>query len=232
MGSITSVGLETRIEDALAHLPVSSTTEYNTREMIFGPERRAKCIYLVITGKVGISRISDGGTEVLLEIVLPDELFGEAAFLEGTCQSERAIAIGKTSVMAWAISDIEDLVMQRPRLGIALLQVLARRNQECKHRIESFSLDTIERRLARSLIRFSERLGVSEDDGSVRMMPFTHEMLSRYIGTSREIVTQYMNRFRKQGFVSYSRHGIVLYRDSLKAVLNGFKSAVQSSHAD
>ncbi len=31
------------------------------------------------------------------------------------------------------------------------------------------------------------------------MMPLTHELLSQYVGTSREIVTHYMNQFRRQG---------------------------------
>jgi CRP/FNR family transcriptional regulator, cyclic AMP receptor protein len=84
----------------------------------------------------------------------------------------------------------------------------------------SFSVDTIERRLAGSLIRFSERLGILEDGGFVRIMPFTHELLSRYVGTSREIITQYMNRFRKQGYLTYSRRrGILLHRDFLQTVL-------------
>jgi hypothetical protein len=59
------------------------------------------------------------------------------------------------------------------------------------------------------------------------MMPLTHEMLGRYVGTSREIVSHYMNRFRKRGYVSYSRHGIILYRDTLHKVLDG--SAVLSA---
>jgi CRP/FNR family transcriptional regulator, cyclic AMP receptor protein len=122
--------------------------------------------------------------------------------------------------MTWAISDMQDLVMKRPRLAVALLQVLAQRNAELTRRIESFSVDTIERRLARSLIRFSERLGTPDEDGSIKMMPFTHEMLSRYVGTSREIITQYMNRFRKEGRLSYSRRGILLHRDTLQAVLD------------
>jgi CRP-like cAMP-binding protein len=102
---------------------------------------------------------------------------------------------------------------------VALLQMLAQRNAEFTRRIESFATDTIERRLARSLLRFSERLGSLEDDGSVRMMPFTHKMLSGYVGTTREVVTLHMNRFRKQGYVSYSRFGISLYREPLKTVL-------------
>jgi CRP/FNR family transcriptional regulator len=207
------------MEDPLAHLPVSATTEYRKGQIIFGPAALSKSIYLVITGKVGISQIAENGTEVLLEIVRPDELFGESAFIGIPQPPQRATAIEKVSVMAWDISDIEDLVMKRPRLAVALLQILVQRNLECNRRIESFSLDNIERRLARTLIRFSERLGAQEEDGSIRMIPLTHEMLSRYVGTSREIITLHMTRLRRQGCVRYSRRGMVLYCDTLKTVL-------------
>ncbi|HYW42472.1 MAG TPA: Crp/Fnr family transcriptional regulator [Bryobacteraceae bacterium] len=218
--STTSLGLHTRTEDVLSHLPISSTTEYGKGQMIYGPDNLSSSIYLVVAGKVEISQIADDGSEVLLEIVRPDELFGESAFLDVPRRSEQATAIEKARLMTWAISDMEYLVMKRPRLAVALLQIMAQRNAEASRRIESLSIDTIERRLARSLLRFSERLGTPEEDGSVRMMPFTHDMLSRYVGTSREIVTHYMSRFRKQGYVIYSRHEILLYRDPLKAVLD------------
>jgi CRP/FNR family cyclic AMP-dependent transcriptional regulator len=114
------------------------------------------------------------------------------------------------------VSEIEDIIMKRPRLSVALLQILVQRTIDFTHRIESFSVDNIARRLARSLIRFSERLGTVEEDGSVRMTPFTHELLSQYVGTSREIVTHYMNQFRRQGYLKYSRKEIILYRDAFR----------------
>jgi CRP/FNR family transcriptional regulator len=227
----TTSGLHTQIEDVLEHLPISNTTEYDKRQMIYGPDNLTKSIYLVMTGSVGISQIAEGGSEVLLAIVRSDELFGESAFLDGTRRTERATAIERAKLMTWSISDIEDLVMKRPRLAVALLQIVAQRNAELTRRIESFSIDTIERRLARALVRFSERLGTPDEDGSVRMMPFTHEMLSRYIGSSRELVTHYMNQFRRQGYMTYSRRGILLYRDSLKTLLDrsGLPSAEKAS---
>jgi len=210
---------------------MSSTTEYGKGQLIYSRDDFSQSLYLVVTGKVGISQIADDGSEVLLEIVRPDELFGESALLDVARRPEEAKVIERATLMTWAISDLEDLVMKRPRLAVALLQILAQRNAELTGRIASFSIDTIERRLARSLIRFAERLGIQEEDGSIRMMPFTHDMLARYVGTSREIVTQYMNRFRKQGYVSYSRRGILLHRDTLKAVLDrsGFPSAARSN---
>ena len=47
-------------------------------------------------------------------------------------------------------------------------------------------------------------------------MPFTHELLSQYVGTSREIVTHYMNQLRRQGYLKYSRKGISLNREALR----------------
>jgi CRP/FNR family cyclic AMP-dependent transcriptional regulator len=224
--STAPLGSPTQIEDILANLPISSTTEYGKGQTIYGPDKLSKSIYLVVTGKVAISRIAENGSEVLLEIVQPDELFGESAFLDVSRRSELAIAIERAKLMAWAISDIEDLVMRRPRLAVALLQILAQRNAEFTRRIESLAIDSVERRLARSLIRFSERLGSQQPDGSVQMMPFTHEMLSRYVGTTREVITQYMNQFRKRGYLTYSRQSIHLYSDALKKVFD--KSSVLS----
>ena len=219
--STTTAVLPERTEDVLAHLPVSSTAEYGKGQIIYSPNDLSNNIYLVVTGKVGISQIAENGSEVLLEIVRPEEVFGESAFLDAPRRAERAAAIEKARLMSWAISDIEELVTRRPRLAVALLQIFAQRNAEFSRRIESFAVDSIERRLARTLLRFSERLGTVEEDGSVRMMPFTHALLSQYVGTSREIITHYMNRFRKQGYMSYSRQGICLHRDTLKTMLDG-----------
>jgi CRP-like cAMP-binding protein len=52
------------------------------------------------------------------------------------------------------------------------------------------------------------------------MGPVTHELFSQYVGTSREIVTHYMNQFRKQGLLQYSRKGMVVDRQRLQQWLH------------
>jgi len=218
--AITSFEKPTRIEDILEHLPISNTIQCRKGQVIYGPDRPSRSLHLVVAGTVAISQIAEDGRELLLEFVRPYELFGESAFLDPSRHSEMATAMERAELMTWAVSDMEDLVKRRPPLAVALVQFLAQRNADLARRIESLSIDSIERRLARSLIRLAERLGTPEQDGAVRMMPFTHVLLSRYVGTTREIVTQHMNRFRKQGYVSYSRRGILLYRGALKTVLD------------
>jgi CRP/FNR family cyclic AMP-dependent transcriptional regulator len=121
--------------------------------------------------------------------------------------------------MAWRAGDIEEMVMKRPQLAMALLQAFGQRALGFTERIESLSVDSIDQRLARALVRFSERLGTPQTDGSVHMEPLTHELLAQYVGTSRELVTCRMTNFRRQGYLQYSRKGITLYRDALRAWL-------------
>jgi len=205
-----------QLEDPLAHLPCSSILEYRKGQVIYNQDQPSTSIYLVIDGKVKVCRVAQDGRQVVVDIYHADDFFGESAFLNSPTRDEQALALESTKVMTWTASEIEDMMTRRPRLAIALLQILVQRSIEFGHRIESFSVDNIARRLARTLVRFSERLGQNSADGSVQMMPFTHELLSQYVGTSREIVTHYMNQFRRQGYLRYSRKGILLYRAALQ----------------
>jgi CRP/FNR family transcriptional regulator, cyclic AMP receptor protein len=213
------------LEDPLAYLPCSTIVEYSRGQLIYGRSQTSNNIYLVIDGKVKVCRSADDGRQVVVDIYQPDEFFGECGFLGEKHRVEEAVALDATKVMIWSTAEIEELVVRRPRLGIALVQLLVRRSMDFGARIESFSIDNIGRRLVRSLIRFSERLGKETGDGSVEMMAFTHELLSQYVGTSREIVTHYMNQLRRQGYLRYSRKGITLNREALREWLQRDASA-------
>jgi CRP-like cAMP-binding protein len=203
------------LEDPLAHLPCSTIVEYRKGQTIYNQDQPSTSLYLVIDGKVKVVRLADDGHQVVIDIYQPVEFFGESAFLSLPHRSEQATVLEDAKLMAWGTQEIEDIIMKRPRLAVALLQIQVQRTLDMTQRIESFSADNIARRLARSLIRFSERLGTVETDGSVHMSAFTHELLSQYVGTSREIVTHYMNQFRRMGYLQYSRRGIVMYRDAM-----------------
>jgi CRP-like cAMP-binding protein len=209
---------EVQLEDPLAHLPCSRIVACRKGQIIYSPGELSTSFYLVINGKVKVCRMPDCGRQVVLGIYKTDEFFGETAFLDSHLRDERAVALeDNTKLMSWTISEIEDIATRSPRLAIALLQILVQRSIEFEHRIESFSADTIARRLARALVHFSERMGQrNAEDEPVQMMSFTHELLSQYVGTSREIITVYMNQFRRKGYLGYSRKGILLYGDTLR----------------
>jgi CRP/FNR family cyclic AMP-dependent transcriptional regulator len=204
------------LEDPLSYLPLSDIEEYLKGQVIFHPEQSAAGLYLVINGTVKISRLTDLGRQVVIDVYQADDLFGESSILSLPPAPEQAVALDKVKLMMWPAQTVRELLVRRPGLALALLQIMVRRTAEFKERIESFSADRASRRLARALIRISERLGAPQDDGSVRILMFTHELLAQYVGTTREVVTEYMNEFRSRGYLIYSRRDIYIYREGLR----------------
>jgi CRP-like cAMP-binding protein len=216
MATNPALAVPQQLEDPLVYLSSSSILEYQKGQTIYSQNQPSTNVFLVIEGTVKVCRMADQGRPVVVDIYQNEEFFGESALLNSPRRDEQAVAIENTKVMTWTLSEIEDIVTRRPRLAIALLQMLVLRSIDFGHRIESLSVDNIAKRLGHTLIRFAESLGQDTEDGFVEMMPLTHEFLSQYVGTSREIVTHYMNQFRRQGYLRYSRKGIFVHRDALK----------------
>ena len=203
-------------EDPLLHLPCSNIVEIKKGQIIYSQDQPSTGVYLIIEGRIKVSRVADDGRQVFVNIYQPDEFFGESVLVNLPYRCEQATALADTKLMTWTTGEIEDIITKRPRLAVALLQILVQRNIDFTERIESLGVDNVARRLARLLLHFSERLGTVEADGSVRVTPFTHEFLAQYVGTSREIVTHYMNQFRRQGYLKYSRKEIILYCEAFR----------------
>jgi CRP-like cAMP-binding protein len=206
------------LEDPLDYLPCSNIIPYKKGQIIYQQNEPSTDVYLIVEGKVKVSSIAENGYQGIWDIYQQDEFFGESAFLNLTHRVDRATAMESTKLMTWTIDVIEDVIMRRPRLSVALLQLMAQRSLHLAQRIESFSVDTIEYRVARALIRLSERFGTKAEggDGSIRMPAFTHEVISQYVGTIRETITHYMIEFRRKGFIEYSRREIILYRAAFR----------------
>ena len=64
------------LEDPLAHLPCSSIVGYRKGQMIYNQDQPSTGIFLVIDGKVKVSKLSDEGHQVVVDIYQSDEFFG------------------------------------------------------------------------------------------------------------------------------------------------------------
>ena len=216
---IASMANPQELGDVLAYLPCSRVMEYEKRQVIYEPTNPSTGLHVIIGGKVLVQRTTADGTKLMVNIYQTDDLFGEIVFIGLTESPEIATALEPTRVMTWTGDEIERYILERPRLALALLQMLTKRCMEYTQRIESCAAERIEQRLARMLLYLSERLGQMSEDGKLKMLPLTHELLAQYVGTSREIVTSNMVQFRRRGYLRYSRQEIVLDPDAMRKFL-------------
>jgi CRP/FNR family cyclic AMP-dependent transcriptional regulator len=202
------------LEDPLAYLPCSAICEFRKGQAIYAHGQPSTGIYLVVEGRVKILRQANRA-RVVVDVYRPDEFFGESALAGHAYRTEEAVALDRTNLMSWSREEIEENAALRPKLAMALLKLMVCRSVEFANRIESLSVESIERRLARTLVQLAGRYGNRLEDGTVTMGAFTHELLSEYVGTSREMVTRFMSQFQREGYLQYSRRVIALRRRAL-----------------
>src|ERR1017187_2945059 len=135
--SLVVVAPQRALEDPLAHLPCSTILEYKKGQAIYNQDQPSTSIYLVIDGKVKVCRLADDGRQVVVDLYQPDEFFGESAFLGPAQRTELSVDIENSKLMTWTTTEIEEIATRRPRLAIALLQLLVQRSMDFGSRIES-----------------------------------------------------------------------------------------------
>jgi CRP/FNR family transcriptional regulator len=204
------------MEDALRYLPRKGITEFPKGAVIFDGANPSKSLHLVVQGRVKFAAPLDNGRQTIVDIFNTDDFFGESCLLSTGRHVEVATALDGVTLMSWDAAEIEDQVQRQPRLGLALMQMLVQRTIDYEVRIQSFALDRTPERLITALLHFASRLGAPNDDGLVRIPPLTHQLISEYVGTSREIVTFQLSHLRQKGLLRYSRQGIDVHVDALR----------------
>jgi CRP-like cAMP-binding protein len=207
------------LEEVLAYLPCSDIHSFSRGEQVYGPGNDPGCICLLIDGRVKLLRLTESGVTVAVDIYQAGDLFGESALLSAPRDEEQALAVEPAKVMAWAAAEIANLITGEPRLGVALMQVVVKRSLDFKSRLESLSAEDTSHRLGRALVDFADRSRAAAGT-DVTIGPLTHELLAQYLGTSREIISHHMGTLRRNGYIGYSRKGILVHRDSLKGWLH------------
>src|SRR5579863_3079895 len=139
-------------EDLLGLLTARAPIRFRKGAIIYSELKQPGYLYLVLRGRVAVNRGADDHP-VVIEVYGPEEFFGECALLNMERLPEQAVALERTEIMRWTRNEIENLVLQRPQLGLALMQMLARRSIEFGARLQDCLGGKTARRVLRSLVR-------------------------------------------------------------------------------
>jgi CRP/FNR family cyclic AMP-dependent transcriptional regulator len=185
---------------------------------IYSPDNPADRLYLVLRGRVKVTTTATEGYETIARILCNEDLFG-AAVLVGGKSPEAAVVLDAAMLMSWTRDEIEAQIEREPRLGLALAQYFVRQCLALQERIEAVALHKTPERVLLAFAQLADLLGTPQPDGAMRIDSLTHQTIADYVGTSREVVTFQMNRFRRQGLIRYNRHYIDVYSRAVAEVL-------------
>lgn len=166
---------------------------YHHDAFVFVEGDRAATIYLVESGQVRLSIISESGRELTLAIARPGDVIGEADAILGqnrTCQARVSRPNTRVRVIAWAE------VMRHPEARViwtALLRVMSERAIARDRRIVQATYESAPIRIARALNDLAA--------GDGRVIVSTHNQIAELAGCSREVATRVLGHFEYRGLI-------------------------------
>jgi CRP/FNR family transcriptional regulator len=160
---------------------------------------------VVLEGRVKMIKHSEGGKDVVLDVILPGEMLGEEAAFNGEPYPATAQAMEPTVVASIYRDDYHRLLQQYPALALRVIEELGRRLREAQDLIKSMAVERVERRIARILLKLAATTGSSNGNGIVIELPLTRQDIAEMAGTTVETTIRTMSKFKKDGLIQTKR---------------------------
>ncbi len=181
---------------------------YQKNNMILMEDEFGDTFFIIASGSIKITRVSEDGREVILAMLGEGEFFGEMSLLDGETRSANAIAIEESDVLILKRHDFLLFLERFPRIAISLLTEMAGRIRKSDQQIESLSLSDAEHRIGITLIRMAEELGtIRQGKVEISNLPYQQD-IANMAGTSRETVSRMMKILEDKGFIKRSGHSL------------------------
>ena len=196
-------------EDLKALASRGRVRRFNAGTTIFHEGDPGDAIYVVVDGRMRMSRLSGSGTEATLAIIGAGDCTGELSLFDGRPRSATATAMSATRAFVVSRDDFVNWVTERPAAALALLETLSLRIRRTNEIVTDLVFLDLPHRLAKHLLT----LAASHSDSGTAKRPrlqVTQAELASMLGVSRESVNKQLNQFARDGWITLSRGAVII----------------------
>ncbi|HET7415864.1 MAG TPA: Crp/Fnr family transcriptional regulator [Arthrobacter sp.] len=179
---------------------------YRAGEAVYRMGESGSCLFIVASGAVKLVRPSGSGQSVLLEVITPGGSFGALGSSAASCYGETARSLDGSCILMLTGADSRLILRQHPSVALAALDDLAHRLEKSHQAIRQLSADTVEQRVAATLLGLDEKLRQYAPDGiSQPRIPLSRGELASMAGTTAESVSRVMSQWRGRRIILSGR---------------------------
>jgi len=168
----------------------------------YHPDTTSETIYVLLEGRVHHYRINLDGKKIVTATLQPQACFDAISLLEDGMHHNFAEAMHDSTVLALRRQEFRRPVLAYPQILMYMLAEAQTRLTDVEEKLESFAFKGIIGRLAELLLKLAEQ------QGSNRVVGYTHQEIAESIGTYRETTTQVLNQLRALGCIAIGRKQI------------------------
>ena len=191
-------------------IAVATRRKFSKDSVIFFEHDPGDSLFMILSGRVKVTILSDDGREIILSVLGDKDFFGEMSLLDNEPRSATAIAMEDTEVVILHQKEFLSIVERRPRILVLLLAVLSSRLRKANHQIGSLALLDVYGRVASVLLDMAKESGVRLKDGRVCFRRPTHQEIANMIGATRETVSRMISDLHRQGYIEISGKNVII----------------------
>ena len=177
--------------------------------IVFKRGNMATDCHLLLSGRIKIDQ-TDGGDNIVIRHVGPGQIFGALALFHGGRYPADATALTDCVEIQWSASAITELMQRYPRIALNALAIVGHRLDELQDRMRELSTETVDRRIARALLRLAQQAGNRVERGIEIGFPLSRKDLAAMTGTAHTTVSRILSDWQARGIVMSGRKRIIV----------------------
>ena len=162
-------------EEMVALAGGASRNVYEAGQTIFMQGDLADEMFLIKAGRVKLSKVTEDGAEITLDLRKAGDFLGENMLSEDIDYPVTAWCMEKTLICGFTKAQFEKIVFEHPNIGLQVIKNLSSRISWLTNRVGSMSLTHLEERLYGVLVSVAREHGSKGPKGLVIQFPLTHE---------------------------------------------------------
>jgi CRP/FNR family cyclic AMP-dependent transcriptional regulator len=192
-----------------------TVSKYEEGKTVYMQGDSADEVFFIITGAVKVIVNSEQGKVAVIAILEAGDFFGEGCLDGHLLRQSTIVAANKCEIARFNLAVVMRALKTDLNFSKVFLMFLLNRNDKLRRDLVAHLFNSSEKRLARILMVLANN-GLANKSEFIDV-PINQETLAMMVGTSRQRINQFMNKFRKFGYIEYNGH--IKVRNSLMNVI-------------
>ncbi len=190
---------------------ISKFVRMKKSQTIYFSNDEVKRIFFLINGKIKISEMDENGNEMIKDIILTGDLFGEISINAlGLTHEYAEILSSEVILCTFTMEQFEKLMEKHPALALNFTKMMGDKLRQLEHRYANLVFKDVKARLKDFIRTWAAKEGKEEPEGVTIRNYLTHNEIASLISSSRQTVTTIINELKDAGALTYSRSKIVI----------------------
>ncbi|MEX2445584.1 MAG: Crp/Fnr family transcriptional regulator [Alkalispirochaeta sp.] len=185
-------------------------TGYTAGETIIHEGDAAERFYVVAMGVVTLSRATEAGETILLDVLISGESFGSIAGYGPPYYSAGASARSTVCALSIDGGGFRSIIAEHSSVALRTIETLSQRLYQAEEMATQLGSAAAEARIAHILLRLAAKLGRPWNGGTLINAPLTREDLASMAGTTTETCSRVISSFRREGSINSGRGWIAV----------------------